>query len=48
MALENKLGLTNDAELAREEERISKTYKQEEGYFVALKQTSQNLNIIAS
>lgn len=24
MALENKLGLTNDAELAREEERISK------------------------
>lgn len=24
MALENKLGLTNDAELAREEERIRK------------------------
>ena len=25
MALENKLGITNSAELAREEERISKT-----------------------
>ena len=25
MALQNKLGLTNEAELAREEEKISKT-----------------------
>lgn len=43
MALEYKLGLINDAELER-----GITHKQEEGYFVALKQTSQNLNIIAS
>ena len=36
MALENKLGITNSAELAREEERISKRKAVEPCLFLSL------------